>query len=732
MGNAVDINTLFPPEQAAGGPMVLLPGMNESPHMWQPKIREGTLMPRCHDENLMRLMIERYMRDDAALAEWAEPAKKCFDHVEGRHWTAAEVQAAEEEDRPLITLNKTAALIRLVLGYHRNNRLDTRYLPANDAAATEAVGTVLTQLIKSLAQQNGEPYVDTEVFLDGIVGGRGYYDWRLSFEHNDLGEIKGTAKDPFTIRPDADSDTYDTQEWGHFIEARWTNLDEVEYLFGKAVTALISPLVKSSAYRGGIPSEVLDYASEHTPWRTFGGGQDNYAGYGGGYGGFDAYLANTVDPYRKNIRIIEMQHKVRVMQRHLVDLETGDRQPIPDNFGNDKVAKIMQWCAEQYAMRGQPCPIRQQWRPNKRVRWTVMIGDIIVYDEWSPYRSYTLTGFYPYFRRGVTRGMGQDLIGPARELNLRRSSQIDILTRVAHSGWMWHKDGLEEGEKEKIEMHGGAPGLNLEWKGSVEMKPARIEPGQMPTAIKDLETSAALDLKEIAGINDSALGQVDRVQSGRAIENRQRQSVLGIESYMDNMRRTKWLTGRKKLELLQDHITEPRLMRMEGQPGTWSMIGINQAQTNGTILNDITVGKYFVSVDDTPLSDSWMSAQFDELIALIEKGILPIPLVQDIAVDLSSAPQKALIKARLAAYMKAQGFITPDEMIAAQAAGLAIHPGQLPPPQGAMAPGPGAPGAGGEGPLLAGSAAGGGGPPKPKIKPKPASGGGNLKPADGP
>lgn len=713
MPRIVDVNGLFPQDATQQAPLTPLPGMSPQAHIWQPQLKRGTLMPRCHDENLMLLMIERFMRDDAALASWAESAKMAFDFMEGKHWTAAEIQAAEEEDRPLITLNKMAALIRLVLGYHRNNRLDTRYLPGNDSAASEAVGTVLTQIVKSISQQNGEPYTDTEVFLDGIIGGRGYYDLRLGFEHNDLGEMLTRAKDPFTIRPDADADTYDPNDWGHFFEARWTSLDEAEYLFGNAVTALITPLVKGSSYRGGVPSEVLDMVGEHTPWRTFGGQQGDWGS--GGYAGVDAYLANTIDPYRKNIRLIEMQHKVRVMQRHIIDLETGDKQPVPDNFGNDKVAKIMQWCAEQYAQRGQPCPMRLQWRSTKRVRWTVMIGDIMVWDDWSPYRSYTIVPYFPYFRRGVTRGMGQDLIGPAREANLRRSAQIDILTRVAHSGWMWHRDGLDEGEKEKIEAHGGAPGLNLEWKGSPDQKPQRIEPGQMPTAIKDLEQSATLDQKEIAGINDSALGQIDRVQSGRAIENRQRQSVLGLESYMDNNRRTNWLKGRKKLELLQDHYPEPRLMRLEGQAGSWSMIGINSALANGEILNDITVGKYFVSVDDTPLSDSWMSAQFEELMALVEKGILPVPLVQDIAVDLSSAPQKALIKARLAAYMKAQGFITPDEMIAIQAGGGAIHPGQLPPPAPITAKG-GAPAQGG------GAEGGdsGGGPP-PGGAPKPAA-----------
>ncbi|MEY4762375.1 MAG: hypothetical protein RLZZ200_2231, partial [Pseudomonadota bacterium] len=420
----------------------------------------------------------------------------------------------------------------------------------------------------------------------------------------------------------------------------------------------------------------------------FGGNQDaRFAGTNS----VENYVANSIDPYRKNIRLLECQHKVRVMQRNIIDLDTGDRQPIPTHFSIDQIKKVMDWATEQYWMRGQASPLRVEWRPTQRVRWTTMVGDIIIYDGWSPYESFTLVPFFPYFRRGKTRGMVEDLIGPQREVNLRRSSQIDILTRVAHSGWMWHKDSMDEAEKEKMEAHGGAPGINIEWKGSPDMKPSRIEPGQMPSAIKDLEQSATQDLKEIAGINDSALGQIDRVQSGRAIEARQKQSVLGIEMYMDNARRTKDLCAEKELEMIQNHYTEPRMFRLMGPDGGWSTIGINQREAIGTILNDVTIGKYIVSIDETPISSTWLNAQFEELVGLVEKGIVPALMVQDVLIDLSSAPQKELIKVRLNAFMKAQGMITADELAAAVQAGIPIAASQI--PQGG--PPPSAPGGNG-------------------------------------
>lgn len=657
-------------------------------------IRNGNpMMPGCHSQDLMLLMMERYLRADAALSSWSEGAKRCIDFMEGKQWSAEEIQNAEDEGRPWLTLNKIAPLVRLVLGYHRQNRLDNRFLPTDDASATAATAEILTKIIKQISINNKEPYVDTEVFLDGIMGGRGYYDWRLDFERNDFGEIRGVAKDPFTIRPDPDADQYDPKAWGYVFEGRWWNLDEIEFTFGRRVSQLVSPLIVSGGYRGGVPSDILDFVEERTPWRTFGGQQIGQ--FASGFGSIESYIASTVDPYRKNIRVVDCQHYLRVMQRCIVDLETGDREPIPENFSQAQVAKMMQFCAMDYAARGVPMPLRVEWRPMRRVRWTTMVGDIVVYDQWSPYESFTIVPFFPYFRRGKTRGMVDDLIDPQREVNKRRSSQIDILTRIAHSGWTWEKNSLDEEEKIKIEEHGGAAGLNIEYKGN--KSPERIQPGQMPTGIERLEQAATLDLKEIAGINDSALGQVDRVQSGRAIEARQKQSILGLEMYMDNMRRTKDLCGEKKLEMIQNNYTEPRLFQIEGHGGLWNTLGINSRQATGEIINNVTVGKYSIVVDATPLAATYMASQFEELLSLVKEGIVQLPIIQDIAIDLSTLPQKEIIKRRQNALLRAQGLITADEMVAMQAAGIPINPAQIQQPQ-APAPGGGKPGGPAAGP----------------------------------
>lgn len=647
-------------------------------------IKDGTMMPRCHSADTMLVMMERYVRADSAMANWAAPAKKAIDYFEGKQWSADALAKAADDDRPTITLNKIAPLVRLVLGYHRSNRLDTRFLPTDDTNSVEAIAEILSKIVKQIAINNHEQYVSTEVFLDGILGGRGYFDWRLDFEKNDFGDIRGTAKDPFTIRPDPDADTYEPSGWGHVFESRWWSIDEIQYILGANVAALMQPFLGGYGYKGGIPNDMRDLLGAHTPWRTFGGQTPDQIA-----NAYESYISNVTDAYRKNVLVVDCQHTIRVMQRNIVDLETGDRYPVPDSQTSEQLQKAMMWAAEQYAMKGQACPLRVENRPAKRIRWTTMIGDIVVYDSWSKYKSYTIVPYFPYFRRGMTKGMVEDLIAPQDEINIRRSSQVDILTRIAHSGWMWHKDGLEEEEKQKLEQFGAAAGINVEWKG--KDPPKRIEPGQMPTGIERLEEKATMDLKEIAGINDSALGQLDRVQSGRAIEARQKQSIMGIEVYMDNNKRTMHLVGEKKLEMIQQFYTEPRMFRILGDGGGYSSIGINIPNALGEISNNVSIGKYALAVDETPISETYLTAQSEELMEMIEKGIIPVQMVQDIAVDLSTIPQKALIKMRLAAFLKAQGLPTAEELVMMQQQGIPLNPSMIPPPP--VPPGKAAPGA---------------------------------------
>ncbi len=641
------------------------------------------------------LHAQRYRRGVDAMRPWAETAKKCVDYYEGRQWSAADLAKLANEKRPALTLNKIKRLVNLVQAYFLNNRADLAFMPGYDGTGVAGVAEALTHVAKQISEMNQLPFIDAEITMDGLLTGRGFYDYRLSFKKNLLGDVAVRAADPFAVIVDADADQYDPECWGHVMEKRWVSPEEVEFFYGTEVAQRLGPFLRFGGVNTGMPTGLGGNLDGISPRTRFGGYEDSTDGL------YADYLYDWLDAARKNVLLLDIQHYVRVKRWFFVDLETGDSRAIPDGWDRGRVEKALLWARDQ----GQPLVMQE--RITRRVRWTHIIGDVIAYDDWSPYDTFTLVPYFPYFRRGQTQGMVEPLLDPQDEVNKRRSSRLNMLSRSAAGGWIWAKGALDPQQKRNLEKYGSTPGVMVEWdsKDGKLPPPAPIQPGTSPAAYAQIENDAEEDLVQIAGINESALGQVDQsVMSGRAIERRQRQAVMGQELFMTNFRRTKELCGRKTLELVQGHYTEQRIVRVIGPGKKPVQMVINQRSAAG-VVNDVSLGSYALAIDETPLSKSFLEAQFDELLRMKELG-MPVP--DDHIIDASSVPRKEELKLALMAAREAAAM--------AAAAAPPAEGGEGPPGEGGSGPGGSRVGSDG-GSLPAGQ----GEPGAPMVAPPPAA-----------
>lgn len=602
-------------------------------------------LPKQNYETIM-LMADRWQRSANAMRKWSERARECVDFVEGRQWTAEQIAALEKEGRPALTFNKIARLVRLVLGYQRNNKTDIKFRPANEGGGSETVAEVLSKIVKQISDTAGLEYVDAEVFLDGIVTGRGYWDSRLNFDNNDFGEVMSKAVDPFTVYLDPDADQYDLKNCNYIQTSKWVSIDEIELTYGKQVADLLGPFTRGESWTG-FPSSYEGPNDEITPVRTFAEEDDSESSFFRDYR--DTFNNDFIDPYRKNIRLLDSQHYVTMERDVFIDLETGERKTIPsaEEFsrrGIDRqkfIAKAL-FHGEQM---GNPLIVDRRRVPE--LRWTIQVGDVLVYDEWSVYDTPTIDAYFPYFRRGHTQGMVDDAIDPQKEINKRRMAHLESVARMGNPMWVYHEDSMDPEQERRLEQQGSRPGFILKWKGSE--KPERDYPNARNQGQEKLEELFSKDLPEITGINESALGDVDKVQSGRAIEAKQRQAVISLQMYLDNFSRSKTEQGRKYLELIQGHYKEERIFRILGEDGQLVQLAINQQVIDPvtgkmTRLHDITLGKYMVSIDETPMSATFASAQFDEALDILERlgpvGQALLGLRPDLLIELSSLPRK--------------------------------------------------------------------------------------------
>lgn len=618
------------------------------------------------DPSKVLLLAEKWQRSAYAQERWAAPAKVCWDFFEGRQFTQEQIDRLRRQQRPSFKFNMIAPIVRLVLGYNASNKTDITYQPGQDARSSEDLAEALTKIEKVIAENGEQAFVDTAVFMDGLVAGRGWYDTRLDFESNDLGEVKTTAADPFSIYPDPDASTYDLNETAaHMIQSSYVSLDEIEAWFGKQALELLKPFVLGQTPLAPVSSAIV--LDEISPIRTFGERADLEDAW---WDSFYSLVGDFVDTSRKTIRIIDIQYKVKELKNVLIDLETGDKEVLPDEWKQDHIEKILLY-AQQVGN-----PVKVQRRTVERLQWTTFAGDLMLYDQPSQYSRYTFDGFFPYFRRGVTRGMVEDLVDPQLEKNKHRNARSEIAAKTANGGWMFGDDTFNPVQRANLKKFGSTPGVQIEYKKGAT-KPEQISPTNTGQIHKILEDDAAKDLKEIAGINEAALGQELNVQSGRAIQAKQRQAVLSIQVYMDAFKRTKRFLGLNHLGNIQRYYTEPRMYRIMGKDGKFSQILLNQEQQDPTsglarIVNDVTIGKYAVVIDDAPLSDTFLNAQFQEMMLILEKmgpAIAPyIPMMADLILDMSSMPRKDEWIERIKAIWQAQQ----------QAAQAQAHLGQPP------------------------------------------------------
>lgn len=595
------------------------------------------------DVELVRRLGIRWLRAADPHNKWATLAKKCVDFVEGRHWSESDKKIMSELKRPLLTINGIAPLYRLVMGYQTSNRMDTSFRPTSDGKSSEDMAQLLSEIVKTEDERIDLKFVDSDVFSDGIVTGRGWWDFRLCFEHNEYGEYIGLDKDQFSIYVDPDCNTYNPNNSAAYIqESRWASLEEIGMLFGKIAAEEARNLFNAGTYSD---SFLAFYGEQDiSPARYFGQYENSKE-----FTWDDVYHTDFVDHQAKRIRLLDSQYAIRSIKPCFMDLETGHYTPIPDEWmlpENHHKVRTQLDLGERY---GNPLTVVK--KPIKRIRWTVTAGDLLLHDSWSPYDTYTQIGFFPYFRRGATRGMVEDLIDPQIERNKKRSVITDILNRNANSGWIYEENTLDPEQEENLKKYGSAPGFNLKWKRPPQSNaeaPRRIEPGGYPQGLDRLEEKASEDFYEISGINQSALGQLDRVQSGRAIEARQRQAVLALQIYTDNFSRAKRIQALKKLELIQKHYVEERLFRILGEDSTPVAKAINQRMMGEgdafQTMNDVTTGRYLVNVDEVPISATFKQAQFEEALEIVTKlgpvGALLAQTAPHLIVDMSSLPRK--------------------------------------------------------------------------------------------
>jgi len=628
------------------------------------------------DPAILEAQYARYQRARTGHDVWAKTATEAVRFYEGQQYTPEERALIEGQGRPALTINFIKNVVDTVRGYMTRNRYETQIKPGNNGSGSAEQAEALTMVLKQIDERCRRKWIDSQVFTEGVLSGRGFWDVRLDFSRNALGEVKISGVDPFQVLVDPEATSYDPDEWPYVMQRRMMTLDQIRANFGRRSAEDVHQR-RGASPTMGMPTGGADLDVEDdwtSPDATF--GLDRWLNEGwDGLASTTALSASGespidhVDRNRRRILVLETQHWQTRKCWQAIDQTTGSILRLPFHWGQGQITRLIEW----NKARGTDITIEEVEAAVPR--WTVTAGDVVLFDDWSPWQRFTLVPYFPYFRRGKTMGMVEPLVDPQVTVNRMRSAQLHILAQSGNPGWIYERGSLDPEMEVALAEQGAVPGINLVYENG-KPPPQRIQPGAPPTGWAITGEQAEADLRKISGINESAMGQLDRVQSGRAIEARTRGALNSTEPLFDSLALSRELVARNVLGLVQAFYTEQRIIRVQGDMDREKTIIINEKDPAGRIKNNIAAGSYDVVVDETPATATYLQGQFEDALDLVKLG-LPIP--PDVLIDLSTMPGKDAIVARMKEQQLAQQASMQWQNLQMQAA-LGVQPGTPPPP----------------------------------------------------
>lgn len=535
---------------------------------------------------------------DSGHDEWVELATKCEEFYigGGKQWSDKDRQKLERQGKPVLEINMILSTVNALMGERINQRAEIRFKPMRSGSA-ELAESVLTPLARHIQDDNNYHWVEGEAFADGAIQGRGYIDVRLDFAKDVRGEVRMTPLDPRTVIPDPLAKDYDPRTWNEVITTRWMSLDEVEIEYGKKHRKAVEQFAVTGDNLGRYEQDCIDW---HTRDSHFGDPDD-----------LVMETQGTIEDI-KRVRIIERQHKKATTLRMFVDKATGDMEEIPEKMDDARARTL---AAE--------LNLGVLEKPGRKVRWTVSVGDHVVMDEWSPYPTFTIVPFFPYFRRGRPFGIVQNLISPQEQLNKAESQELHIVNTTANSGYTVEAGSLVNMTEHELEERGAETGLVLVHRAGTN-PPQKIQPNSVPTGVSRIGEKAGLAIRNISGVYDSLLGDSGIEVSGVKLEQQVKRGLVQFQVPFDNLNRTRQLVGEKLYELIRLFYTEERIYHVAdfNTPGyPLRAVEVNKQQFDGSILNDVTIGEYAVTVDVGPSHDNVQETQFAQALELRNAGV---------------------------------------------------------------------------------------------------------------
>lgn len=498
-------------------------------------------------------------------AEDREPAMDDLRFKKGDQWDAEAIEQRKLDNRPCLTFNNIPAIIRQVTNDARQNKQSIQVAPVDDGADVK-VAEVIEGLIRHIEYDSGADAAYDTALESAATIGFGYFRAVTEYESpesfNQVIKIK-RIRNPFTVHLDPNAQEADGSDAQYaFISSR-VSREEFKRIYPRA-----------SATGEGVGTSTGDQS------------------------------------------VWESKDWVRIAEYYRIEYTADTLHQLGD--GSTILASDKQFNRALQVVQSRPTHRR-------KVMWYKITGAETL--EKAEIACDTIPVFPVYGDEidedgKVTRsGIVRDAKSPKMMENYWLTSateEIAMRTKTPFIGALGQFEGLEQDWNAANVRNFAYLEYNpVSVEGSLAPAPQRQPPADVPTGFIQMAGIARDTVKAVTGIYDASLGNRSNETSGLAIKARQAQGDVANFHLVDNLTRAIVRLAKCLIQMIPRIYDTQRVVRILGEDRkAVDHVAINTpAPAKGpdgqpvmdlfgkavqTVLNDLTVGTYDVTVSTGP------------------------------------------------------------------------------------------------------------------------------------
>lgn len=565
---------------------------------------------------------EKYMRGFAHAKDyrssWEKDAKEAYAFYASRQWDSEDLNKLKEELRPALTFNKIKKFVHSISGSEMTNRYEPKLMPRSLVGSGNA--EALTEVIKYIRDRCNGEQADSTAFRDAIICGVGCVEYYQDYETEKEGITRYRRVPIMEMYWDPHSKDTNLLDAKEIFREKWVDEKDFQVMWPDRYEALISNF-------------GMESTTQFSPDKE----QPRFDPYG------KADELGDYDAQHRRIKVTEHQwydvvSKIQV-EGYQIDPMSGEAVQILDEvLEEDEESTAEEKYTDLNALAEQQGIVLNRVNlPARRYKRAFYVGNELIQSSDCPVNDFTykfMTGLEDQRDDGTVywQGIVHDLVDPQRYAN-KWFSQITHIVSTNPKGAVLAKAGtFDNPQQAKTEW--AKPNPMIITNGDPNKNINVIE-GKYPTQLEHLFYHANDAIHDIIGVNTNyfvpGVENLNRT-AGTAVQSIQKQSLVILSIWFDNLRLFRREQGRILLKFIHEYMAEGTIVRISADGNT-------QPQPfQREWIDDI---EYEVVVEESPTSPSkrhelWNSLmQTQSLEILMNFGLLDGHLVAELIPDIT-------------------------------------------------------------------------------------------------